>query len=92
MYWLRWYGEERVITGSCSSRSGEMDISTPGSMVRLRRWCQGMRIDRYKNHDIEVVIDRLSAQGEGPGAVEKIALISHETGQGSDHDPGKGRK
>ena len=49
-------------------RKGYLNIRVDGEMQELR---QGMKVDRYKNHDIEVVIDKLSlppAPSQGGGA------------------------
>ena len=51
-----------------------------------------MRIDRYKNHDIEVVVDRLTAREKERGGLKKSLSVGNEAGQRSDHDSGKGWK
>ncbi len=38
-------------------RKGYLNIRVDGEMMEIK---QGMKVDRYKNHDIEVVIDKLS--------------------------------
>ena len=38
-------------------RKGYLNMRVDGEVVEIR---QGMKVDRYKNHDIEVVIDKLS--------------------------------
>lgn len=38
-------------------RKGYLNIRVDGEMMEIT---QGMKVDRYKNHDIEVVIDKLS--------------------------------
>lgn len=43
---------------------------------------QGMRVDRYKNHDIEVVIDRLTARGRDHDRLRKSLGVSMKQGKG----------
>ncbi len=43
---------------------------------------QGMRVDRYKNHDIEVVIDRLTARVKDRGRLKKSLAASMKQGKG----------
>ena len=43
---------------------------------------QGMRIDRYKNHDIEVVIDRLTAREKDRGRLKKSLSSALKQGKG----------
>jgi len=42
-------------------RKGYLNIRVDGVMMEIT---QGMKVDRYKNHDIEVVIDKLEVRGE----------------------------
>jgi excinuclease ABC subunit A len=42
----------------------------------IREVVQGMRIDRYKNHDIEVVIDRLTAREKERDRLKKSLSVS----------------
>ena len=42
-------------------RKGYLNIRVDGQMMEITR---GMKVDRYKNHDIEVVIDKLEVRGE----------------------------
>jgi excinuclease ABC subunit A len=42
----------------------------------------GMRIDRYKNHDIEVVIDRLTAREKDRGRLKKSLSAALKQGKG----------
>ena len=42
-------------------RKGYLNIRVDGVMKEIT---QGMKVDRYKNHDIEVVIDKLEVRGE----------------------------
>ncbi len=43
---------------------------------------QGMRVDRYKNHDIEVVIDRLTAREKDRERLKKSLAVSMKQGKG----------
>ena len=43
---------------------------------------QGMRIDRYKNHDIEVVIDRLTAREKDRARLKKSLSVAMKQGKG----------
>ncbi|MEN8229714.1 MAG: excinuclease ABC subunit UvrA [Bacteroidota bacterium] len=43
---------------------------------------QGMRIDRYKNHDIEVVIDRLTAREKDRRRLKKSLISALKQGKG----------
>ena len=43
-------------------RKGYLNIRIDGELQEITR---GMKVDRYKNHDIEVVIDKLKVEGEG---------------------------
>ena len=42
-------------------RKGYLTMRVDGTIVEVTR---GMKVDRYKNHDIEVVIDKLEVRGE----------------------------
>ena len=42
-------------------RKGYLNIRVDGELLEIT---QGMKVDRYKNHDIEVVIDKLEVRGE----------------------------
>ena len=43
-------------------RKGYLHVRVDGDLTEIT---QGMKVDRYKNHDIEVVIDRLMVKDEG---------------------------
>jgi excinuclease ABC subunit A len=43
---------------------------------------QGMRVDRYKNHDIEVVVDRLTAREKDRERLKKSLSASMKQGKG----------
>jgi excinuclease ABC subunit A len=46
-------------------RKGYLNMRVDGELVEVTR---GMKVDRYKNHSIEVVIDKLEVRGEGQEA------------------------
>ena len=69
-------------------RKGYLNIRIDGEMKEIVR---GMKVDRYKNHDIEVVIDKLSlpsVSSEGGGAqmseerLKKSVAIAMKQGDG----------
>ncbi len=68
-------------------RKGYLNIRVDGQMMEITR---GMKVDRYKNHDIEVVIDKLQVPPlhEGPGEVtpderlKKSVAIAMKQGDG----------
>ena len=69
-------------------RKGYLNIRVDGEMKEIVR---GMKVDRYKNHDIEVVIDKLSLpaiSSEGGGAqmseerLKKSVAIAMKQGDG----------
>ena len=67
-------------------RKGYLNIRVDGEMKEI---VQGMKVDRYKNHDIEVVIDKMQVKAETPGApntpderLKKSILIAMKQGEG----------
>ena len=65
-------------------RKGYLNIRIDGVMYEIT---QGMKVDRYKNHDIEVVIDKLSlppapSQGGGDERLMKSAALAMKQGEG----------
>lgn len=50
-------------------RKGYLNIRIDGEIKELIR---GMKVDRYKNHDIEVVIDKLKLPNENKGTDERL--------------------
>ena len=71
-------------------RKGYLNMRVDGEIVEITR---GMKVDRYKNHDIEVVIDKLavpalpSSGEEGPGVeansrLKKSVTIAMRQGDG----------
>ncbi len=60
MFWLRSLNQEKGITESYFeqiSKQGFVKVRVDGVILDLQ---PGMKVDRYKTHDIEIVIDRLS--------------------------------
>ena len=47
-------------------RKGYLNIRVDGQMMEIVR---GMKVDRYKNHDIEVVIDKLKVDPQSPDSL-----------------------
>ncbi|MCR4809060.1 MAG: excinuclease ABC subunit UvrA [Prevotella sp.] len=65
-------------------RKGYLTVRVDGELMELTR---GMKVDRYKNHDIEVVIDKLSlpptpSQGGGDERLKKSVAIAMKQGDG----------
>ena len=67
-------------------RKGYLNIRVDGEIKEIVR---GMKVDRYKNHDIEVVIDKLQVKPETPGTtstpderLKKSILIAMKQGEG----------
>ena len=65
-------------------RKGYLNIRVDGEMLEIT---QGMKVDRYKNHDIEVVIDKLKVEGgklkvEGEDRLKKSVSLAMKQGDG----------
>ena len=62
-------------------RKGYLTMRVDGELVEVTR---GMKVDRYKNHDIEVVIDKLQApQAKAPDErLKKSVQIAMKQGEG----------
>ena len=67
-------------------RKGYLNIRIDGEIKEIVR---GMKVDRYKNHDIEVVIDKMQVKPETPGVqntpderLKKSVLIAMKQGEG----------
>jgi len=58
-------------------RKGYLNIRVDGEMMELTR---GMKVDRYKNHDIEVVIDKLDVKPDD--RLKKSVQIAMKQGEG----------
>lgn len=59
-------------------RKGYLTMRVDGEIVEIR---QGMKVDRYKNHDIEVVIDKMKVEGESE-RLKKSIQIAMKQGEG----------
>ena len=61
-------------------RKGYLNIRIDGVMHEIT---QGMKVDRYKNHDIEVVIDKLEVKDEGAlDRLKKSVALAMKQGEG----------
>ena len=60
-------------------RKGYLNIRVDGEMKEIVR---GMKVDRYKNHDIEVVIDKLAVQAGAGDRLHKSVSIAMKQGEG----------
>ena len=67
-------------------RKGYLNIRVDGEIKEIVR---GMKVDRYKNHDIEVVIDKMQVKPETPSTpntpderLKKSILIAMKQGEG----------
>jgi excinuclease ABC subunit A len=69
-------------------RKGYLHVRIDGE---VRELTPGMKVDRYKNHDIEVVIDRLAVKG-ADDRLKKSVQIAMKQGEGllmiMDHETG----
>ena len=52
-------------------RKGYLNIRVDGELLEITR---GMKVDRYKNHDIEVVLDKMAVSGENDRLKKSVAL------------------
>ena len=77
-------------------RKGYLNVRVDGELLEITR---GMKTDRYKNHDIEVVIDRFAVKQEQNGApderLKKSVSLAMKQGEGLimilDHESGKAK-
>ena len=60
-------------------RKGYLNIRVDGELLEITR---GMKVDRYKNHDIEVVIDKLKPGAEATDRLKKSVTIAMKQGEG----------
>ena len=68
---LRWFVAVKAITRNCSSRfeKGYLHVRIDGE---IREITYGLKIDRYKIHDIEVVIDKLLVSAKDRQRLKQI--------------------
>lgn len=71
-------------------RKGYLNMRVDGKLLEITR---GMKVDRYKNHDIEVVIDKLTVKDKDNERLKKSVDIALRQGEGLliilDKDSGK---
>lgn len=60
-------------------RKGYLYIRVDGEILELVR---GMKVDRYKNHDIEVVVDRLKVHDKDITRIKQSISIAMKQGEG----------
>ena len=60
-------------------RKGYLNIRVDGELLEITR---GMKVDRYNNHDIEVVIDKLKPGAEATDRLKKSVAIAMKQGEG----------
>ena len=60
-------------------RNGYLTMRVDGEVVEITR---GMKVDRYKNHNIEVVIDKMIPTGEVSERLKKSVSIAMKQGEG----------
>lgn len=60
-------------------RKGYLTMRVDGEIVEITR---GMKVDRYKNHDIEVVIDKLQVQPKDDERLKKSVAVAMKQGDG----------
>ena len=71
-------------------RKGYLHVRIDGEVSEIR---QGMKVDRYKNHDIEVIIDRLAVKDNADERLKKSVQMAMKQGEGLvmiiDHESGE---
>jgi len=60
-------------------RKGYLNMRVDGNLVEVT---QGMKVDRYKNHNIEVVIDKLQVSEKDSDRLKKSVSIAMKQGEG----------
>ena len=60
-------------------RKGYLSIRVDGEILEITR---GMKVDRYKNHNIEVVIDKLAVREENEERLRKSVATAMKQGEG----------
>ena len=60
-------------------RKGYLHVRVDGEVQEITR---GMKVDRYKNHDIEVIIDRLAVKDTADERLKKTIQIAMKQGEG----------
>lgn len=60
-------------------RRGFLNVRVDGEIVELEK---GMKLDRYRNHDIEIVVDKLTVQEKDRERLKKSVGLALERGGG----------
>ena len=60
-------------------RKGYLYMRVDGEVTEITR---GMKVDRYKNHNIEVVVDKLKVQGKDDERLKKTIEVAMKQGDG----------
>ena len=60
-------------------RKGFINVRVDGEMKEV---LPGMKVDRYKNHDIEVVVDKLAVNSKDTDRLKKSLAIAMKMGEG----------
>ncbi|NCC98102.1 MAG: excinuclease ABC subunit UvrA [Bacteroidia bacterium] len=60
-------------------KKGYLNVRVDGELKEITR---DMRLDRYKNHDIEVVIDRLEVQDKDVARLQRSLRLALDQGEG----------
>ena len=60
-------------------RKGYLYMRVDGEIVEITR---GMKVDRYKNHNIEVIIDKLKVRGKDDERLKKSVQVAMKQGDG----------
>jgi len=61
-------------------KKGYLYVRVDGQLLEVKH---GMKLDRYKNHDIEVVIDRLVVSGDDPQRLRDSVHMAIRQGEGA---------
>ena len=60
-------------------RKGFLNIRVDGELLEIT---QGMKVDRYKNHDIEVVVDKMLVKPDALSRLKKSVSLAMKLGEG----------
>jgi len=60
-------------------RKGFLNIRVDGELLEIT---QGMKVDRYKNHDIEVVVDKMQVKPDALDRLKKSISLAMKLGEG----------
>ena len=62
------------------SQQGYLRVRTDGKLVELKK---GLQLDRYKTHDVELLIDRLEISAQSAGRLGESLALAMKLGKGS---------